>query len=58
MELPDKVIKNLMVLACQRLSGEAMTFNPGMMVELWSDIKLAEDYLARPKDPKPEEGLS
>jgi hypothetical protein len=50
MELSDKALKNLIVLACQRLSGESQTFSVDAMVELWSDIKSAQDYLASRKD--------
>jgi hypothetical protein len=50
MELSDKALKNLIVLACQRLSGEAQTFSVDAMVELWSDIKSAQDYLVSKQD--------
>ena len=50
MELSDKALKNLIVLACQRLSGEAQTFGVDAMVELWSDIKSAQDYLVSKQD--------
>jgi hypothetical protein len=50
MELPEKALKNLVVLSCQRLSGEAQTFSVDAMVELWSDIKSAQDYLISKQD--------
>lgn len=50
LDLSDKAVQNLMILAAHALSGKVYAAEPEAMAELWADVSQAKAYLISRKE--------